>query len=249
MDCREAENLIGAYVDGELDLRSALTIETHVKACASCARALESHQTLSRSLRSAKLAYAAPENLRRRILLATAPPAPNPLSAWFTWRPTAMAVSFAAFALVLSTGALQWRSIRAENLLADEVIGGHVRSLQAAHLMDVPSTDKHTVKPWFAGKLDFSPPVEDLAAEGFPLVGGRLDYLQGQPVAALVYGRAKHSINLFILPASGEAAERSRTARGFHSVHWAKGGMSYWAVSDLNAEELSHFASLLRARE
>ena len=249
MDCREAENLIGAYVDGELDLRAALEIETHIKSCSSCARALESHQALRTTLRSGKLAYAAPEALRRRILLATAAAAPKPLSAWLAWRPLTLTASFAAFALILSSGALQWRSARFDSLLTEEVVAGHVRSLQAAHLTDVSSSDRHTVKPWFVGKLDYAPPVQDLAPEGFPLIGGRLDYLDGKSVAALVYGRAKHTINLFVWPSAGEQSERSRTYRGYHTLRWTRGGMAYWAVSDLSEDELSRFTSLLRSRE
>jgi anti-sigma factor RsiW len=124
-----------------------------------------------------------------------------------------------------------------------------VRSLQATHITDVPSSDRHTVKPWFAGKLDYSPPVKDLAADGFPLVGGRLDYLDGRPVAALVYHRGGHTINLFVWPSPGETAERLSTARGFHTVRWTRGGMTYWAVSDLNENDLSRFVSLLNSRE
>ena len=246
MECRQAKTLIGAYADEELDPRSALEIEGHLKSCASCARALENHHTLKTALRSSELSYDAPTALRRRILDVTAAPAPSRLSSWLIWRPLILATSFAAVALIFSTGALRWRSDRAESLLADEVIAGHVRSLEAAHLMDVPSTDKHTVKPWFAGKLDYSPSVEDLAAQGFPLIGGRLDYLDGRPVAALVYRRAAHTINLFEWPASGETAPRARTERGFHLVRWTRGGMTYWAVSDLNEAELRQFAALLR---
>lgn len=249
MDCRQVETMIGAYLDQELDLRSSLEIEEHLKDCASCAQALAGGQSLKRGLRSASLAYSAPAALRRRVLAATAPRVPSRSSARLAWRPMTLAASFAALALVLSSRALHWASLHREDLLADEVVAGHVRSLEAAHLTDVLSSDRHAVKPWFAGKLDYSPPVEDLTAEGFPLIGGRLDYLDGRPVSALVYRRGGHAINLFVWPSAGDSPERARADRGFHLVRWTRNGMSYWAVSDLNEEELSRFSSLLRTRE
>jgi anti-sigma factor RsiW len=134
--------------------------------------------------------------------------------------------------------------------LVVEAVNDHVRSLMAEHLFDVQSTDQHTVKPWFLGRLDFSPPVTDLAASGFPLVGGRLDYLGGRPVAALVYQRQKHTINVFIAPEPGRAASgiEEHAARGFHVRRWTHDDMTFWAVSDLNDAELTEFARALRDR-
>ena len=140
-----------------------------------------------------------------------------------------------------------WKVATGANLPRDLVVA-HVRSLQAEHLEDVKSSDKHTVKPWFTGQVDFSPPVKDFTEQGYPLLGGRLDYLDQRPTAALVYGRAKHIINLFIWPAGGDGDSSAQTLvrRGYNLSHWTREGLEFWAVSDLNAEELGEFARLNR---
>jgi anti-sigma factor RsiW len=155
-----------------------------------------------------------------------------------------------AAALMLAVGAGAWRLGNDRGAASAEVamvLDGHLRSLAPGHLADVASTDQHTVKPWFAGRLDFSPPVVDAAADGFPLVGGRVDVLAGRNVAALVYSRRNHLINVFIRPlAAGEAGvAASREIRGYHILSWPSGGMQLWAVSDLNARELEQLRGLL----
>ena len=159
-----------------------------------------------------------------------------------------MAAPMAAAALVLLTLVPFMRGPSTEEILTREVVSSHVRSLMANHLADIPSSDQHTVKPWFSGKLDFSPPVQDLANQGFPLVGGRLDYLNNQPVAALVYQRDKHLINLFIWPSDkGAPAEVARVTRqGYNLIHWSGSGMNFWAVSDLEERQLQEFVQLLQ---
>jgi anti-sigma factor RsiW len=251
LNCKETQNLLHGYVDGELDLVHNLEIERHLEDCASCLQTVKGLQALRAGLREAPLSYKAPAHLQKRIQAAVRKAdraeSASPVFSW-RWLPAA-----AAFAVVVLAAWGLWR-VRAlpssEDLLAQEVIAGHVRSLMASHLADVPSSDQHTVKPWFHGKLDFAPWVEDLAAEGFPLVGGRLDYLDNRPVAALVYRRNQHPINLFLWPSAQEAESGTRalTRRGYHLFAWTHSGMNYWAVSDLNTRELQEFVRLVQER-
>jgi len=245
MSCEQAERDLGAYLDRELSAESAAAVSDHLGRCAACRRQAARHETLGRLVRAAPY-YSAPDRLRARVLTQTA-----------RSRSVRRVIAWAAAAvLTVSVGGgmslLQWASARGD-AIADEAVNSHVRSLMANHLFDVESTDQHTVKPWFQGKLDFSPPVVDLASIGFPLVGGRLDYLRGRPVAALVYQRQKHTINVFVspdepaLPVLNDAfaGAHVRSVRGFHVRHWIRGGMSFWAVSDLNAAELTEFGRAL----
>jgi anti-sigma factor RsiW len=243
VDCRDVQSLLHPYSDGELDLVRLLQVEHHLAECADCAGRQRGLRELREAIASAALYHRAPAALREKLR-----PAPVPSAAPARRRPPAWLTATAAGVAVLVTGVLFWRSGPvAEDRLADQVVAGHVRSLQLAHLTDVVSSDRHTVKPWFRGKVDFSPPVPDLSAHGYALTGGRLDYLVDRPVAALVYHRRLHAINLFIWPVSDDAgrAVRSLHRQGFNIRHWRRSGMVYWAISDLNAAEFDEFVRLV----
>jgi anti-sigma factor RsiW len=237
---QEIQERIDPYVDGELDVTNAREVELHLRACEECRGIEQRIRALSDALTASAPAYRAPTALRKNVRAALRREAkPERLSLWM---PFAIG---AACALLLLVFAISQTTRASRNTIADEVVASHIRSLLAAHLVDVASSNQHTVKPWFDGKVDFAPEVRDLAANGFPLVGGRLDYLNGKTVAALVYQRNKHPINLFIAPAGTNRPSEpfTLTRRGYNLIHWTRGEMDYWAVSDLNAEELRQFAS------
>jgi anti-sigma factor RsiW len=249
MNCKDAQNLINGYVDGELDLVGNLEIERHIQGCALCAQGYENHQVLRNAIKTGSLYFTAPADLRRRIQLslhkaAKAEAGRRMLPKW--WFNIAAPMAAAAIVLLALVPFLQAPS--ADELLAGEVISSHVRSLMVSHLADVSSSDQHTVKPWFAGKLNFAPPVEDLAKQGFPLIGGRLDYVDNRPVAALIYQRQKHFINLFIWPSdpSSDVGTKTVSRQGYNLSHWSKSGTTFWAASDLNNSELQEFAQLVQ---
>jgi anti-sigma factor RsiW len=258
MSCKLTARFVPGYLDGELDLSRTIEMETHLQSCADCARELERQKALRAALQRGSLAYAAPEALREVIqssLRSAAPPVETreTLNAWRPFAVLRWAGAFAVLALCVVTA---WQFVpglrgpAGDQGMVAEVLASHVRSLEANHLMDVASTDQHTVKPWFDGKLDFSPPVEDLASDGFPLVGGRLDYLQGREVAALVYQRRKHFINVFVWPsAMGTSSSQTTESRqGYVLMRWSRGGFQFWAVSDVSAADLAGFVRLLDTR-
>jgi anti-sigma factor RsiW len=187
--------------------------------------------------------HRAPESLRRAIVAGLGEKAPQRARSPAWWRDGA---SFAIGAAMAAAIALLVIAPAQQDLI-DQVVAGHVRALQPGHLEDVVSTDQHTVKPWFDGKLDFAPPVKDLAAKNFPLLGGRLDYLGGREVAALVYGHDKHIIDLFVWPERDGLAPSGSARNGYNVVHWSAGGMNFWAVSDLEAGELRTFVQQWQA--
>jgi anti-sigma factor RsiW len=243
MDCKQAQKLIDGYVDGELDLVSNLEIERHFQECALCSQGYENNQALRTGIKASAPYFKAPEDLQKRIQSSLRKEAKAEAAARLLRRPwVSVAAPLAAAAIVVLALVPLLKGPPAEELLAREVLAGHIRSLMADHLSDVASSDRHTVKPWFNGKLDFSPPVEDLAQQGFPLVGGRLDYLNSRPVAALVYHRQKHFINLFIWPSTESDSDvKKETRQGYHLFHWTRSGMTYWAVSDVEESQLQEF--------
>ena len=249
MTCGQEQWLHG-YFDGELDAVRAAEFESHLEACTACVQALAAQEELRRALGAADLYARAPAALRARVRaeLPRSPTAGAPRAArWLLAAAAALVLaSLASFALwrALPTG----RDDVAEHELARQVLDAHLRSLQPTHLTDVASTDQHTVKPWFDGKLDFAPAVVDLAPDGFPLVGGRLDVVGGRSVAALVYARRKHVINVFVWPSEKAGADlRSGGEHGYTWIQWTRSGMRFWAVSDLAAADLEEFARRLSA--
>ena len=237
--------LLHAYVDGELDLANARETERHLQSCADCRGTEKAIRELRATLTKESTAYRAPAHLRRNVRTALRREARSTQQTLSPWLMFATGAAFAA--VILGFALLQTTRAARTDAIVSQVVANHVRSLLAAQLVDVVSSDQHTVKPWFDGKIDFAPEVRDLSANGFPLVGGRLDYLDGKTVAALVYHRNKHPINLFITPAltSRSTSPSAATRRGYNIFSWTNNGMSYWAVSDLNQGELRQFTDLL----
>lgn len=253
MSCQNPKNHLHAYFDGELDALRSLEFEEHFKGCAACSRSHQEYQSLRAAMVRPALHFEVPPNLERKVRSAlrraAADEASSPAWRWtWNWKRPAWLAPFAAAALV-TVGTLHfWTQHWTEDQRTQEVLSAHVRSLMVNHLTDVASSDQHTVKPWFTGKLNFSPIVIDPSAEGFPLIGGRLDYVADSPAAAVVYQRRKHYINLFISPANQTATteEEFQTRHGYTLLHWLQGGMEYWAVSDVNKGDLQQFVQLVR---
>ena len=241
MICPDVERDLHAYLDREIDADAAAAVRDHLDGCPACRGRASRLDALGRAVRAVPY-DPAPAGLRGRVAAGTATAGrPRRLLAWAA---AAAIVGAAAAGLTLVRPAFARR-----DAVIEQAVDDHVRSLMDEHLFDVRSTDRHTVKPWFLGKLDFAPPVIDLAARGYPLAGGRLDYLDGRPAAALVYARRQHTINLFVLPApdgASTAGVDARSIRGFHVRHWIGGGMAFWAVSDLNEAELDAFVRALQ---
>jgi anti-sigma factor RsiW len=231
VNCTEAQDLVHVYLDQELDLLRAVDVDKHLQSCASCRALYDYHR--------------APPELRERLRFALRKQAnetARPRARWQRRWNTGVAI---AAAVVLSVSAALYIALPTpQDRLVDDVVSSHVRSLMANHLSDVASSDQHTVKPWFNGKLDYSPPVNDLTVQGFPLIGGRLDYVNDHPAAALVYRHRLHVINLFVWPRENGHKQKLRalSRQGYNLLHWVEGGMEFWAVSDLNEAELKQFA-------
>lgn len=247
MTCTEAKTLLNAYVDGELDSAGSIAIETHIHRCISCSADFENLRVLASGIRTGSLRFQVTPRLKSRIETSVREAYPQTKSSLFAWRWlagfAAAIVVVIAFAVVVGS-----RKASEERQVVNDIVSSHVRSMMANHITDVSSSDSHTVKPWFNGKLDYSPPTKDLTEQGFRLVGGRLDYLETRPVAALVYQRNQHFINLFVWPADVDSIKpQDRLAmNGFNIIHWTQSDMSYWLISDLNPTELGECARLLQ---
>jgi anti-sigma factor RsiW len=253
MNCEECHDYIDAYIDNELDVVTTIRVKQHLRDCIGCRQLLEARKALGALLGNPEVRFQVPDALFGKIqsVLPVVRSAVKRSSGsrfvipWFSV-PLAMAATIAVIIGLVFLKQRETFDRHDGDALAQEAISSHVRSLLATHLLDVPSTDQHTVKPWFNGKLEFSPPVRDFADHGFRLIGGRLDYFNGRDVAALVYQRNRHVINLFIWPSeSGHTADAENfTNDGYHVSHWARDGFEFWAVSDVNADDLRAFTDL-----
>src|SRR5260221_3844182 len=256
MTCEETRLLVHALIDGELDAGHASEVEAHVASCPGCAARLRDYRVMRQGLAAPALRHQAPAALRARIegalpLRLAVVPGTVP-SRRSMLKGLAMG-SVLSGALAASLVVFVMHRQEDQRLLGD-VVSAHLRSLQGDHLIDVQSTDQHTVKPWFNGRLDVAPPVIDLTAQGFTLIGGRLDYLDGKPVAAIVYKRRAHVINLFVAQVAAQVTTRVTTlvvgperratveqVQGFNIWRWTRSDLGFWAVSDINADELQEF--------
>jgi len=241
--CADQSLLLGALVDGELDAANTALLEAHVTRCEGCREELERLQAIRNLVAVEGVRYAAPESLRRRIdLLPELSPSPANTNRLPTWLAPGLGGALAASLLMVVLVQPPTQST-----IDQEIVSSHVRSLQPGHLTDVQTTNQHIVKPWFNGKIDFAPPVPDLVDQGFPLAGGRLDSIDGKTVAAIVYHRRLHTVNLFVWPAK-PAGGRSSIEDGFALSEWSDGGLRFAAVSDRPAEELRQFERVFRAQ-
>ena len=255
MNCSDSEILLNALIDGELDAGHARDVEKHVAACRACAATLTEFRDLHDAVSAAGLKMAAPAQLRSRIEKALPSPSARviaPRKFFQLSRRTffgGFAVGTALSAALAASLVLTVVGTDREQTIATEVVSAHIRSLQAGHLMDVETSDQHTVKPWFNGRLDVAPPVVDLTAQGFRLLGGRLDYIDGEPVASVIYQRRKHIINLFVARRLGasQPSARIEQIQGYHVRHWSEAGLDFWAVSDIAPDELNEFGQMMVA--
>jgi anti-sigma factor RsiW len=240
------EALLDAYLDGELAASDAAELEQHLRGCPACSRLERRRRAVTSAVREHLPRFPAPELLRTRVRAGARAEASRTARRGVpSW--TALAVAASLAVVAFGSWRLAWRGAAAD-AITNQVLASHVRSLMPGHLTDVLSSDQHTVKPWFNGKLDFSPPVYDFAGGGFPLLGGRLDYVDGRPVAALAYSRRQHLINVFVWPAGQgrSAGPREATRQGYHLLHWGTPAYTYWVASDLGLSELRDFAALLQ---
>jgi anti-sigma factor (TIGR02949 family) len=250
MRCAECRDRMDAYLDAELTPSEMEAMSAHIAGCPDCAADYARLADTSRHLKENLVRYPAPDVLKARILGALARPSDAgdvaDTAPWIRWTRLAAAGIVIAIVSSAATAAVLHRE-EASRSVADEVLASHVRSLMPGHLTDVASNDQHNVKPWFNGRVDLSPPVPRLDSAGYPLLGGRLDYVASRRVATVVYGRRQHIINVYSWPiAEDDRAQSVASARGYHLVSWRSGHVESWVVSDLNAAELSAFVALFR---
>lgn len=256
MNCKRTLELLPAHLDQELGLSESSEIDQHLQSCVSCRNAFASQSALRDAVKQHATYFQAPADLGNRISAAlpeyeeTSTPAKLHAWRWGSWRWFNAGTLLASLVVLVWSAGLYLSTPSPTELLAEEVLSSHVRSLMVNHIADVISTDQHTVKPWFDGKLDFSPTVRDLTNLGFPLVGGRLDYLDHRSVAALIYRHRLHLINVYIWPASNErqSAFHTQSIQGYHLIHWREAGMVYWMISDLDPRDLMTLARILQAQ-
>ena len=250
MTCREAEPLLHARLDNELDMASSASIDLHLSDCRACAAQYAALENLHAEIAAADLAYTPGSAFERRLSTQFLEEKKAPLRWWGANWLNASAMAAAAIAVVVLVVSIPMlRSSRETDAVAGEILDNHLRALQAVHQVDVPSSDQHTVKPWFQGKTDFSPPVPDLTKDDFILIGGRLEVIHQQPAAAIVYCRRQHMIDLYVSPAAGaDSKAELRDLGGYHLLRWTQNNMSYWAVSDVDPSDLRRFAYLIRGR-
>lgn len=249
MNCVDAEVMLHGLIDGEIDAGHTREVERHVLTCRGCSEQLEAFRAMRATMAGGKLKETASTTLRSRIEQALPGPSERVIDARQRFQPTRRSFfggfTTGAVASAALAASLMFTVFRSDQNLtiADEVVSAHIRSLQAGHLMDVETSDQHTVKPWFEGKIDVAPPVIDLTAQGFTLLGGRLDYIDGEPAASVLYRRRKHIINLFVARHRGseQAFVSAKALQGYNTRHWSDRGLDYWAVSDLDAAELGEF--------
>jgi len=268
MNCEEAIKLMDCYLDGELDPITSQGIEQHLHACQKCDQAYKTQRSLIAAIGNATSYYKAPAGLRERIqsslreeitedpvrngvhgaqvLFHKRHPEPRSIRSAIPWNWLGLAAAILFAAVIVFNLLPRLQRPGADQFLATQLIASHARSLLANHLTDVASSDQHTVKPWLDAKLDFAPAVVDLSQKGFPLIGGRLDYLDNRPVAALVYQRRQHFLNLFVWPIGANAvgSTKAMTRQGYQLLHWVDSDLNYWAVSDINEKELQEFKQL-----
>jgi len=250
MQCAECTELLSAYIDDELMRDEEQAVRDHLAACVDCTREEQTLAVTSRRIKDSFMRHSTPDVLKARIRNALAQPdAFSPPAPPARVRPRWPALAAAGIIVAIASSALTATLVRrssARSTLAAAVTDSHIRSLMPGHLTDVASTNQHQVKPWFNGRVDLSPAVPNLDREGFPLAGGRVDYIDGRTVPVMTYMRREHVINVYARPADGRSSSANESRNGFHLIEWQSGGLDYWAVSDLNSAELEQFIALFK---